>query len=171
MATKTLNGGISAGSLTVLEIPMVSDGSSDLEDSGLRRVRVSVSAAEVAALRATPKEIVAAPGAGYIVVPIEGSVILDYTAPGYTESSDNLVLKYNDGSGTACSEVVECTGFIDQTADTITNIFGKKDIIVAAASMANKKVVLHNNGDGEFGGSGGSSLTVDLTYRVIATGL
>jgi hypothetical protein len=141
---------------------------------GMQMAEVSVSAAELAAIRATPKTLVAAPGAGFMLVFRMATLILDYTAPGFTESADNLAVKYTDGSGVAVSETIEMTGFIDQTADTITFAVpdaGAATALSAATNIANKALVLHNTGDGEFGGSGGSTLRVKVWYNVVPTGL
>lgn len=131
---------------------------------------VSISAAAVATLRATPVSLVAAPGAGKVLEFVSVVFLLDYTAPGFTESADNLAVKYENGSGAAASQTVECTGFIDQTADTITVGLAKNDAIVAKTGCENKALVLHNTGDGEFGGSGGSTLRVKVAYRTHQTG-
>jgi hypothetical protein len=131
---------------------------------------VTVSAAELAAIRATPKTLVAAPGAGYVLQFLGAQLMLDYTAPGFTETADNLAIKFTDGSGLAVSDTIECTGFIDQTADTVTNAVPVKDRIAAKTASENKALVLHNTGDGEFAGSGGSALRVNITYAVVPTG-
>ena len=91
---------------------------------------------------------------------------LVYVAPGFTESADNLAVKYGDGSGIAASQAIEMTGFIDQTANTGTNALPKIDAIGTKAQRDNLPLVLHNTGDGEFGGGGGSALCVHISYRV-----
>jgi hypothetical protein len=141
-----------------------------LPQAVLYNTTVSVSAAELAALRATPKTLVAAPGAGYALHFVGAQLMLDYTAPAFTETADNLAIKYTDGSGLALSDTIECTGFIDQTADTVTNAVPVKDRIAAKTASENKALVLHNTGDGEFAGSGGSALRVNITYRIVSTG-
>lgn len=79
-----------------------------------------------------------------------------------------MAVKYTNGSGVAVSETVETTGFIDQTAETYTSAVMKKDTIVAASGCENKALVLHNTGDGEFGGNAANdvTLTVGIFYRV-----
>jgi hypothetical protein len=143
---------------------------SSLATAPIRNVTVTVSAAELAAIRATPKTLVAAPGAGYMNQFLGATLLLDYTAPGFTETADNLAVKYTNGSGVAVSDTIECTGFIDQTADTITVAVPVKDAIVAKSAGENKALVLHNTGDGEFAGGGGSALRVNISYRIVPTG-
>ena len=62
------------------------------------------------------------------------------------------------------------TGFIDQTADTITNAKAKVDAIVAATGASAQALVLDNLGS-NFGGAGDSGLTIRIAYRVVTTGL
>jgi len=131
----------------------------------IRTAQLSLTPAQAKALRATPQTLVAAPGEGYALQLLGGTVIYDYTAV-FTETADNLVVRYANGSGAAASAVIETTGFLDQTADQIRPIVPAND----AAIVGNAPLVLHNNGDGEFGGTG-SPLRVVVEYIVVRTGL
>lgn len=133
---------------------------------------VALTNAEIKALRATPKELVAAPGAGRLLEFISALLLLDYGTNALTESTDNLGVKYHDGSGTQISETIEAGGFIDATADTMTTSRAKLDGIVAKSACENKALVLHNLGDGEFGGNAGADtvMRVRSVYRVHVTG-
>lgn len=130
---------------------------------------VTLTSAEVKALRATPIELVAAPGAGNAIMFLGGQLKLNYGGSnGFTETADNLAIKYTDGSGVAVSDTIEMTGFIDQTADTITNAIPVKDAIVAATGCENQALVLHNTGDGEIAGNAANDNTVTLrVYYVV----
>lgn len=131
---------------------------------------VTISSAEILALRATPKTLVAAPGTGLFLEFLSAQLILDYNSVAYTESTDNMAVRYTNGSGVIVSQAIEATGFIDQTADTITNALPKVDAIVTVAGAANQALVLHNTGDGEYA-AGNSTLTAKISYKVHATGL
>ncbi len=144
--------------------------SDDLHPSTIQIAEISIPAASVLTLRATPYTLVAAPGAGYVNEFISASLILDYGTTGYTESTANLAVKFTDGSGAQVSETIEMTGFIDQTADTKTTARAKLDAIVAKTGCDNKALVLHNLGAGEFGNSGDSVLRLKVAYRVVPTG-
>jgi len=133
-------------------------------------ISVAVSNAELSALRATPKTLVAAPGTGKYLEFVSAVLFLDYGTVGFTESADNMAIRYTDGSGTIVSQAIECTGFIDQTADTSTNALPKVDAISAKSACENKALVLHNTGDGEWGNSGDSVMRVKITYRIHSTG-
>lgn len=137
---------------------------------GIQYAEVSIAAAALATLRATPVTLVAAPGAGKILQFLGAELILDWVTPGFTETTDNMAVKYVDGSGVAVSQAIECTGFIDQVADTKTNALPKIDVIATKAQSENVPLVLHNTGDGEWGGSGGSALRVKISYRTVNSG-
>lgn len=79
---------------------------------------VTVTAAQVKALNATPKEIVAAPGAGKALILEDAELFLDYGSAAYAgiASNEDLQLRYTNGSGQLIA-TVEATGFLDLTAD------------------------------------------------------
>jgi len=138
-------------------------------DAPLRTATVSLTNTNIKNLRATPITLVAAPGANKVLQFVDAILELDAGSNVLSESSDNLAVKYVDGSGDAVSETIECTNFIDQAADTITNAIAKKDAIVANADCVNKALVLHNTGSAEFGGNAANDATlkVKVTYRVL----
>lgn len=131
--------------------------------------KVTLTNAEIKALRATPKSLVAAPGAGYVLQFVSAVLKLKAGTNVLTESADNLAIKYTNGSGVAVSETIEATGFIDQSADTQTQTNAIKDAIVASASAENKALVLHNTGDGEYAGNAAADATMNvyITYRIV----
>lgn len=135
-------------------------------------VEVAITNAELKAIRATPKTLVPAPGSGKALKLLGGVLLLDYGSNALTETADNLAVKYTDGSGAAVSETIECTGFIDQTADTLTSIEPIKDAIAAKSGSENKALVLHNTGDGEYGGNAAADtvLRAKILYTVVTTG-
>jgi hypothetical protein len=142
------------------------DAGVEIDNTLLMTATVEISNAELDAIRATPKQLVAAPGAGQLIEFVSAMLILDYDTAAFTETADNLAIEYDGGSAVAASETIECTGFIDQSADMITRAIPVKDPIDAAADIVNKNLVLQNIGDGEFGGGGGTTMTVIITYRV-----
>lgn len=146
--------------------------SEKLDISTIQYAAVSVSNSEIKALRATPKTLVSAPGAGKYLELVSAVLFLDYGTNALTESTANLAVKYNNGSGVQVSQTIESTGFIDQTADTATSCLPKIDAIVAKSGCENKALVLHNLGAGEISGNAGndSTLRVKIAYRVHTTG-
>lgn len=132
----------------------------------------TITNAEIKALRATPKTLVAAPGAGKVLQFVSVALFLDYGTNVFTETADNLSVKLKDGSGTAVSQDIEATGFIDNAGDIMTVGIPKVDAISAKAACENMALVLHNTGDGEYGGNVGADTVIRFkaTYRVHTTG-
>lgn len=128
---------------------------------------VALTNAELKALRATPKQLVAAPGAGKILEFVSAMLVLTAGANVLSESTANLKVKYTNGSGVAVSQAIEMTGFIDQAVNTITNAEPAIDAIVASTAGVNQALVLHNIGAGEFGANAANDATmsVKIAYR------
>ena len=119
-------------------------------------------------LRATPIEVVATPGAGRMIYILGGHCFIDYTAA-YTETADNLQLRYVNGTGTVCSGVIEATGFADATADSFSPIVALptgSGVTSTAGEISNAAVVIHNTGDGEWGGGNAANTMIVTVYYV-----
>jgi hypothetical protein len=132
---------------------------------------VTVSSAQLLALNATPKTLVAAPGAGFAIIPKR---VLIYkpagTAYAGVAAGEDLVLKYTDGSGAQCSSVIETTGFLDQaTAQTrVAHAPGSMTTVAGDYTpVANAALVLHLL-SGEII-TGTSPLYVKVWYDVVQT--
>jgi hypothetical protein len=141
----------------------------DVDESYLQTASVTIATGDVLTLATTPVELVAAPGAGQYIEFLSAQLILDYNSIAYTEAGDNLGIKYTNASGVQVSSTIECTGFIDQSADTITNAVPAQDVIVAASAADNAALVLDNLGSNF--AAGNSPLIVKVSYRVITSGL
>lgn len=140
--------------------------SDDINPNVVQYAEVAVSVAEMLALRATPKTLVAAPGSGYVLEFISATFIFDYAAV-FTDSSDDIVVRFTDGSGAIASTTLDVTGLLDNAADGVRTL---KAITTDLTPVANSPLVLHNIGNGEWGGTG-SPCRVKVVYRVHATGL
>lgn len=151
------------------ELEPNSVGNDELETDTIQYAEVTITAAEMKDLTSNPKELVAAPGAGNVIQFLGAQLVLDYNSAAYTEAGDNMAIKFENASGTIASETIESTGFVDQTADTLTNAIPKKDVIVAASGSVNKALVLDNTGS-DFA-AGDSPVRVQTVYRVMSTGL
>lgn len=139
---------------------------------GVLSTRITLTSQQVKALRAEPQVLVPSLGNTKLIEFLSATLYLNYGSNVFTESADNLAIKYNDGSGVAVSDDIETTGFIDQNANTITRAVPVKDAIVPASDAVGKALVLHNIGDGEFGGNAAndSTLTIWTLFRMIETG-
>lgn len=140
-----------------------------LAEDTVQYAEVTISSSEILNLTTAQKELVAAPGADKFIQFLGAEFILDYNSSAYTESGDNLAIKFTDDSGAQVSETIESTGFIDQTADTITNAVPKADAIVAASGAVNQALVLDNLGSNF--AAGDSPVYAKIHYKVVTAGL
>lgn len=141
-----------------------------LAEDTVQYAEVTVSTAEILALAAAPKTVVAAPGLNRVIQYLGAELILDYAGVQYTEGGENMAFRYTDGDGVIVSEAIESTGFIDAAADTLTNSTPKADVIVTAAGSVNQALVLDNTGGSEYA-LGTSPVLLKVTYKVITTAL
>lgn len=143
-------------------------GSADLDPTAIKYATIALTNANIKALRATPITLVAAPGASKVLEFVSAQLMLDYGSNVLTESADNLAVRFENGAGPIVSQAIEATGFIDAAADTTTNALPKIDAIASMAAGANKALVLHNTGDGEYAGNAGNDtlMVVKVAYRV-----
>jgi hypothetical protein len=162
----------STGAFTTMSVNSGEIDSSEMDETLIKYLSTDLTNANIKALNATPIELIAAPGADKFIEVISAKLILDYGSEVFTESADNLILAYDDGT-TQVGDTIEATGFIDQSADTVTNWIGVKDGIVSAALSVNKNVSISNSGDGEYAGnaSADSTMTIKIIYRTHTAGL
>ena len=146
-----------------VNVALLSQGASDL-----RWADVALTNADIKALRATPKTLVAAPGTGKVIEFLSAVLMLKAGTNVLTEATANLAVRYKDGAGVQVSQTIETTGFIDQAADQITYGLQKLDPIAARSACENQPLVLHNLGAGEIAGNAANDATmkVKVGYRV-----
>jgi hypothetical protein len=130
---------------------------------------VAITSAELLALRATPKTLVAAPGAGLMLEFVSLALFLDYNSAAYVESTANLAVRYTGTTGTIVSQAIEATGFADATGDIATMGLPKVDPIALKAACENQALVLHNTGAGEWT-TGNSPIRAKISYAIHVTG-
>ena len=139
-----------------------------LADGVPRSVSVTLTAVEVKALATTQIELVAAPGAGKALAFLGAHLKLVFGSEVFTETGDNLAIKYTDASGVKVSEDIEMTGFIDQGVDTYTSSIAANDAIVAATGAENQALVLDNiNSNIAGNASDDSTLVVTVVYTIL----
>lgn len=142
------------------DVTMVASGAMTVSDEIIRTVKVSLTATEVKALT-TPFQLVAAPAANHFLRFLGATLVLNYGSNVFIESTDNLAIRYTDGSGVIVSQTIEMTGFIDQAVDTITNAQPVIDAIVASSAGLAQALVLDNI-DGDFTGNAADDNTLDV---------
>lgn len=138
--------------------------------SDIQFLDVIVSSAELLALNATPKTLVAAPAAGLMNV-FEAIVVSKPAGVAYAgvAAGEDLTVKYVNAAGAALA-TIETTGFIDQA--TVQTRFAQAYRVVVATGVndltpANSAIVLHLL-TGEVI-TGTSPLNCRVYYRVIPT--
>lgn len=138
-------------------------------NQGILTNTVTLTNAQIKAMRATPVTLVPAPTNGRLEF-LGATLRLNGATNALTETADNMAIRFTDGSGAIVSQTIEATGFIDQTAATETSALPKIDAIVASSASLKKPLVLHNTGDGEYGGNAANdaTLTAIVSYRIIA---
>lgn len=140
-----------------------------IEDAA-RRVEykaVTITAAQILALFATPVELVPAPGAGRVLELVSVLLALDYGTVVYTiGTAGNIQVKYTDGSGAAASTTVAATGLLDQASDQV-RVLDKLE--ATTTPVVNAALVLTLATASPTGGD--SPIHAKIGYRVHATGL
>jgi hypothetical protein len=81
-----------------------------------KTAKVVISSAELLALYTTPKELVAAPGAGKLLI-FDEAVVYKPAGKAYSgiASGEDLIITYTDASGAQVNTSLETDGFLDQT--------------------------------------------------------
>lgn len=151
------------------DLTLAVTGSTVFPDDVLLKATVAVTAAEVNALAASPKELVAAV-AGKMHEFVKVIVALDFGDTAWTESGDNLAVRYHDGSGIIVSDVIEAGGLATATEDTVcfAGPVPTTSGVVTEAASTNKALVLDNTGS-EWGNDGNGALVVIIYYRTHTT--
>lgn len=143
----------------------------DRVTSGLdtRVKEVTVTSAQLLALRATPVTIVAAPGAGKMIVLLNALFIAD-NGTAYVVGTNDMALRYASTTGDIVGQTVDTAGLLDSTSDIATQAGPiATDNKVPKADCENQPLVLHNTGASEFT-TGTGVLRVKCWYSITKTG-
>jgi hypothetical protein len=137
----------------------------------IRYAGMQLSAAQILALADTPVELVPAPAAGKYIEFLGATLLLDHAGTGFAEAADNLEIHYENEAGAAVTGVIEMTGFIDQTADTVLQVAPITPVARAATDIVAKALVLTNINDNfTDAGTTTSVLRVKTAFRIHTTG-
>lgn len=134
----------------------------DLADDGLMTpVTVSLSAADIIAMRTTPVTLLPAPGAGLCLVVDNISFKMTTTATAFT-GGGAVEFRYTDGSGTKVTADI-AAGVI--TAGAGTSFTNVKGIEASLTGTANAPVVI-TNATAVFAAGTGSAV-VTINYHIV----
>lgn len=174
--TPTIENNVNLGS-TAMQVGVTALDNATFLQAGVASTKtyvttVDIPATEIKDLVATPKELVAAQGAGTLIEVLSCVLFLDYGSEVLAEPSapDDLALEYDDGSGEQIT-TWDTTGFITSSADAMEivvcgSLGGGASAITTAANV-NKNVVLINTGTDYTGNaSDDTAIRAVTTYRV-----
>lgn len=132
---------------------------------------VELSNAEIKGLAASPKELVATPGANYFLELVSVFLIMDYGTNVFTvNAGDDLVVEYGGGQNATAS--IETTGFLDQAADQMAFYPAATIATATAANISNNNLRLFNIGVEIAGNAANNTtMTVKIAYRIHPDGL
>lgn len=139
--------------------------------STIQFVNVTITSAQLLALNATPRQIVAAPGAGLALILVD---VVAYKAAGTAyagiAAGEDLSIKYTDGSGLEVAEI-ETTGFLDQATAQMryASSFRAASGVSSITPVANAALMMMLL-SGEIT-TGDSDLKLRVYYRVVPTTL
>ena len=132
----------------------------------LETAEVSISAAEIKALHATPKTLVAAPGAGKVILPEFILFSFTYNAPQYT-AGGTIRVRYDSGGtayiingAVASADMTGTSNFLNYFRAGVTAAYAN-----AVVPIANKALELYNDGS-EFA-TGNGTAKVFVKYRIV----
>jgi hypothetical protein len=130
---------------------------------------VSITSAELLALRATPKTIVAAQGAGKMIV-FHQAVILADNGTAYVVGTNDVAFRMANTTGDIVSQTIDTAGLLDSTSDIVSFVGSiGTDTKSPKADVENTALVLHNTGASELT-TGTGVVRVKCWYSVITTG-
>ena len=138
----------------------------------VQTAQVQLTNTQVKNCRATPVTIVAAPGAGFFVNPLDCICELVYggTNAFTAQAGDNLAIKWKDGT-TAAIISGGLQAFLQNTASAFNAFVGPAlaaDINVLKTNVDNQPLVLHNISAAEIAGNAANdnTLVITVTYNI-----
>lgn len=136
-------------------------------DTRVSVAEVTLTSAQLLALRATPVALLAAPGAGKVYLLNRVLFKLNWNTTAYTVANTNFALTLG-AAGTAVGAVVATPAIMTQTADSLYTMLTPDTLGVSAvANDANKALVIANTGSAEFL-AGDSTLSVRIWYETMS---
>lgn len=133
-------------------------------DTGIATADVIIATAELLALNAVPKELVAAPGAGKAVILVDLQAMLDFNTVAYDgiAAGEDLEVRYTNGAGQLVA-TIETDPFLAAVADAYRHIYPAA--AAAITPVANAALVMRL-ASGEIA-TGNSPLKLRVRYRTI----
>lgn len=131
---------------------------------------VTLTAAQVRALRATPITVIAAPAAGKVIHLLSAQLKLAYGGTNAFTNPQDLVLRLVGTAGAILSGTITAAGFLDQAASMYQSCSAAAAPgIATAANTEAQPLVIHNTGGSEITGNAANdnTLKVIVQYQVL----
>ena len=131
--------------------------------SGVQTASVTLSSPQLLNLRATPVQLIAAPGAGNIIKPL--SITLHYKAGStfYSSSDGNFAIGTPALPGAAHGPG---GGFIDQPNDQMAYVDGFAGAFGSRSMFENQPIIVQQNGSTEWTGGDGT-VVINVSYTIV----
>lgn len=157
---------------------LTSDGTNWVSSSasgpgGLTYVTITLTNSQIKNLRATPIQVVAAPGSGKVIVPVSalGKLIYGGTNAFTASSQQNITFTYGSGTTNYLFNSGATQGVINNATLVLTATsystyaplnFGAQSL--AASGLENAAIYATNAGSAEIGGNGANNNTVSIAF-------
>jgi hypothetical protein len=132
-------------------------------NGAIQTVSVTLTASQINNLGNTPIQLVAAPGAGKVIVPI--SISVKYTKGSAAFSISNGQGNFTLQAGTTWANV-NMSGFIDQSSNQFAS-YPTSQVQSGATEFENQALTVGNNWGNTASGGSGSTATIVVAYMVI----
>jgi len=135
--------------------------SAKMAEDLVRTVQVNLSSANILAMNATPVTLIAAPGAGKIVIVEDILLKMVTTATAYANGGA-VEFRYTDGSGAKVTADIAAAVITAGAGTTYTKVGG---VIASLTPVANAPIVITNATAAFITGTGTGVLTIK--YRIV----
>jgi hypothetical protein len=136
----------------------------------IRYATISLNATQACALNSAPQTVVAAPGAGSVVLVHRALLVLNFSGAAIT--SNGIVGLYEtDSSGQVITGTLTLASFLGASADTIKTIQPIDSATTGTTRLDNKAIVLSQATGDSTKGSATSTVDVHCWYSIIPHGL
>jgi hypothetical protein len=135
------------------------------DNSSLQIVTGQITSAEIKALVATPKTLVAAAGANTVIDPISLVVVYNFGTTPYATGTGNLELRFNS-TPVMVSNILSSTNMLSSAnAYSCPSLLTLSD---QSTDPTNKAIQLHISSGSEFT-AGDGTISYELVYRTVTT--